>query len=169
MTRIETGGLRIFRFDLAGESAAGSKGAGYFRPDRAAGGDDILEDAVYGVFIEDAEIAVGVDVHFECLQLKAFLIRHVVQRDRAEIRQIRLGADRRVFGNLDRDLVPFILIRKGFNLRQRGIDATFRMPLVVAQFRCFLFSSCRFTPHASCLTSSTVVSSSPSDRFFLIQ
>jgi len=169
MDAMETDGLRILRFDLAGESATCGEGAGDFGPGRMAGVDDILEDAIHGIFIEDAQIPVGVDVHFECLKLKAFFVRHVMQRDGAEIRQICFGTNGCVLWNLDRDLVAFILVRKSFDFRQWGINTTPRMPLVVTQFRCFLFSTCRFTLHALRLTSSTVVSSNPFDRFFLIR
>ena len=132
MNAMETEGLRILRFDLAGEPAAGGEGAGDFCPDRMAGGDDILKDPIHGILIEDAEITVGMDVHFECLEFKAFFVRHVVQRDRAEIRQIRFGANGCVLWNLDRDLVTFILVWKGFDLRQWGSNTALRMPLVVA-------------------------------------
>ena len=162
-------GLWILRFNFAGEPAAGGKGTSDFGPNRMARVDDVLEDAVDGILIEDAEISVRVDIHFECLELKAFFVRHVVERDGAEIGQIGFGTDRRVFGNLNRDLVAFILIGKGFNSRQRSSNTTLRMPLVVAQLRRFLLSACRFTLHASRLMLSTVVSSNPSDRFFLIR
>lgn len=91
-----------------------------------------MKDAVDGVLVKDAEIPVGVDIHFERFEFETGFVGHVVQRDGAEIRQIRLGANRRVLGNLDRDLIALILVWKGFDLRQRRIDPTLRMPLVVA-------------------------------------
>ncbi len=52
-------------FDNTAKSATGGKGAGDFGPNRPAGLHDILQDAVDGVFVEDAEISVGVEIHFE--------------------------------------------------------------------------------------------------------
>ncbi len=76
-----------------------------------------MKDSVDGILVKDAEVTVGVDVHFERFQLKTFFIRHVVQRNGAEVGQVGLGANRRVLGNLDRNLISLVLIRERFNGR----------------------------------------------------
>ena len=53
-----------------------------------------MEDSVDGIFVEDAEIPVGVDVHFKRFQLKAFFVRHVVQGNGPEVRQVGFGTNR---------------------------------------------------------------------------
>ncbi len=91
-----------------------------------------MKDAVDGVLVKDAEIPVGVDIHFERFEFEAGFVGHVVQRDGAEIRQIRFGANRRVLWNFDGNFISLILIREGFDLRQRCRNAALRMPLIVA-------------------------------------
>ncbi len=91
-----------------------------------------MKDAVDGVLVKDAEIPVGVDIHFERFEFETGFVGHVVQRDGAEIRQIRFGANRRVLRNFDGNFIPLILIREGLDLGQGGSDAAFSMPLIVA-------------------------------------
>lgn len=123
--------LRVLCFDLATEPAASGEGAGDFRPDGTAGFDNIVEDSVDGIFIEDAEIPVGVDVHFERFQLKTFFIRHVMQCNGPEVRQVSFWANRRVLGDLNRNFISLILIREGLDIWERSVDSTSRMTLVV--------------------------------------
>lgn len=141
--------VRVSGFNLARKPATCSEGAGHCGPDGTAGINDILEDSVHGIFVEDAKVAVGMDVHFESLQLETFFVRPVVQGDGAEIRQIRFGADRGVFGDLDRDLVAFVLIWERLDFRQWCGDAAFGVPFIVAKFRDLVFFSDRFTFHVS--------------------
>ncbi len=110
------------------------------------------------------------DIHLKGLQFEAFLVRHVVQRDGAEVRQIGFGADCRVFGNFDGDLVTLILIGKRLDLRQRCRDSALGVIFVVTQPCCpsaFLrpFTFHVLTPHALI----TLVSSIRSGRFFPTQ
>ena len=165
----EVWALRVFCFDLATEPAASGEGAGDCGPYGTAGFDNIVEDSVDGIFVEDAEIPVGVDVHFERFQLKTFFIRHVVQCNGPEVRQVSFWTNRCVLGDLNRNFISLILIREGLDIWERSVDSTSRMTLVVPQFRGFGVSSARFTFHVSRLTSSTLASSIQSDRFFPIR
>lgn len=109
-------GSRIPSFDLTRQPAARSEGTGDFRPDGTAGFDNVLKDSVDGIFVENAEITVGVDVQFERFQLKTFSIRHVVQCNGSEIRQVGFGANRRVLGDLNRNFISLVLIREGLDV-----------------------------------------------------
>ena len=75
-----------------------------------------MENAVNGILVENADISVGVDIHFKGLELKAVFIRLIVKRNRAKVRQIGLWTDSRILGNHDRNFVTFVLIWKGFNV-----------------------------------------------------
>lgn len=123
---------RVASLNLAREPASCRESTSHCCPHRPTGLDDIMKDAVDRVLVKDAEIPIGVDVHFECLEFKAGFVRHVMQRDGAEIRQICFWANRGVFWNLDRNLVAFVLVRERFNVRQGRINAASSVPLVVA-------------------------------------
>jgi len=92
------------------------------------------------------------DVHLERLQFKALFVRHIVERDRAEIGQAGLGTNGGVFGNLDRNLIAFVLVRESFHVRQRSADPALRMTVIVAELRRPMLCSWPFAPHASPLT-----------------
>jgi len=51
--------------DRGGEAPAGGEFAADDAPLRANGGDDIVENLVHGVFVEDAQAAVGEEVHLQ--------------------------------------------------------------------------------------------------------
>ncbi len=123
---------RVASLNLAREPASCRESARHCCPHRATGLDDIMKNAVDGVLVKDAEIPVGVDIHFERFEFETGFVGHVVQRDGAEIRQIRFGANRRVLRNFDGNFIPLILIREGLDLGQGGSDAAFSMPLIVA-------------------------------------
>lgn len=116
MTRTLLMGSRIPSFDLTRQPAARSEGTGDFRPDGTAGFDNVLKDSVDRIFVEDAEITVGVDVQFERFQLKTFFIGHVVQCNGSEVRQVGFGANRCVLGDLNRNFISLILIREGLDV-----------------------------------------------------
>lgn len=59
------GGLWIRGFDHTSESTAGGKFSRDRRMQRSAGFHDIVQDSVDGVLIEDSEISVRVEVHFQ--------------------------------------------------------------------------------------------------------
>ena len=129
----EVRALRVLCFDFATEPAASGKGAGDFRPYGTAGLDNIVEDSVDGIFVEDAEIPVGVDVHFERFQLKTFFIRHVMQCNGSEVRQVSLWTNRCVLRDLNRNFIFLVLIREGLDIWERRVDPASRMTLVVAK------------------------------------
>ena len=112
-----------------------------------------MQNAVDGIFVEDAEISVRMEIHFQGLQLQTLLVRHVVQRDGAEIRQAGLWADCGIFRDLDGDFVPLVLVLECFDIRQWSGSAARRVVFIVAKLYALRFSSCCFTFHVSCLTS----------------
>ncbi len=129
------GALGVLCFDLATEPTTSGKGAGDFRPYGTAGFDNIVEDSVDGIFVEDAEIPVGVDVHFEGFQLKTCFIRHVMQCNGSEVRQVSLWTNRCVLRDLNRNFIFLVLIREGLDIWERRVDPASRMTLVVAKLR----------------------------------
>src|SRR5207248_11049781 len=94
-----------------GEAAARGKVAAENAPFGANGGDDVAENFVDGIFVEDAEAAVGEEIHFQGFQLDAIFFRHVLDGDGAEVGETGLGADGGVFGKARGDNVAGKLIR----------------------------------------------------------
>ena len=74
-------------FNGGGQSAAGSEFAAHSAPDGLGCGDDVSQNAVDGVFVEDAEIAIGQEVEFQRLQLKALTPGFVFDGDGSVIGQ----------------------------------------------------------------------------------
>lgn len=112
------GGLfGVFCLDHAVQSSASGKLACYLSPSRSAGSNHILEDAVDGIFVENSDVSVGVDIHFKRLEFKTLFIRLIVKSNSSKVWEVGLGTDRRIFRNDDRNFVTFILIWKGFNVR----------------------------------------------------
>lgn len=131
---LEKGGLfRISGFDHAAEPSTCCKLSRDFRPVWAAGPNHVVKDAVDSIFVENTDVSVRVNVHFQRLELEAMFLWLVVQRDGSKVRQIRFGADGCIFRNDDRDFVSGILIGKRLNVGQRGRNSAPRMPLVVAE------------------------------------
>src|SRR6267378_3154302 len=97
--------------DGGGEAAAGSEFAADDAPFGADGGDDVAEDFVDGVFVEDAEAAIGEEIHFEGFELDAIFFGHVLNGDGAEV------------GEAGGDDVAGELIGPGFERGQFGLDA----------------------------------------------
>src|SRR5713101_5073698 len=83
--------------DGGGEATAGGEFAANDAPFGADGGDDVAENFVDGVFVEDAEVAIGEEIHFERFELDAIFFGHVLNGDGAEVREAGLGADGGVF------------------------------------------------------------------------
>src|SRR6266446_6520063 len=109
--------------DGGGEAAAWGEFAADDAPFGADGGDDVVEDFVDGIFVEDAEAAIGEEIHFEGFELDAIFFRHVLNGDGAEVREAGLGADGGVFGEARGDDVARELIGPGFKRGQFGFDA----------------------------------------------
>lgn len=108
--------LGIFRLDHAAQPSASRKLTRDLGPRRTAGSNHVLENAIDGIFVKNADVSVGVDVHFERLELQALFIRFIVKSDRPKVGQIGLGTDRRVLGNHDRNFISVVLVWKGFNV-----------------------------------------------------
>src|SRR5216683_2467130 len=111
------------REDGRGQAAARSEFAAHDAPFGLNGGDDVAEDFVDGVFVEDAQAAVGEEIHFQGLQLDAVLLRHVLDGDGAEVGETGLGADGGVFGKARGNNVAGKLIGPGFERGQFCVDA----------------------------------------------
>src|SRR5229473_283372 len=109
--------------DGGGEAAAGSEFAADDAPLGADGGDDIAENFVHGVFVKNAEAAVGEEVHFQGFQLDAILLRHVLDGDGAEVGETGLVAHGGVFGKARGDDVAGKLIGPRLQRWQFCVDA----------------------------------------------
>src|SRR5271166_5255497 len=96
-------------------------------PDGPGGFDDVLEHFVDGIFIENAQIAIGEQVHFQGLELDAILARLVLNGNDAEVGQAGLGANRRVFGKSSGDDVARKLVGPGFQGRKFSVDSSYGM------------------------------------------
>src|SRR5271167_1571242 len=80
-----TGNHRSARLYRREEAPAGGEFPGHLAPSRPAGGGDVIQDAVHGIFIEDAEIPVSEQVELESLELEAKLLGLVANGEHAEI------------------------------------------------------------------------------------
>ena len=140
-------GARILGFDSAREPAAGSERAGYISPDGLAGLHDVVQNAIDGIFVEDTQVAVGINIHLERFQFEAFFIRHVMNGNGSEIWQTGLGTDGGIFRNLDRDLIALVLIGERLDTWQRRSNSTSGVALIVAELGGSGFFRQRFMPH----------------------
>src|SRR6266581_3672372 len=77
--------LRPAGEDGGGEPAARRKFAADDAPLRANGFDDVAQNSVDGIFVKDAEAAVGEEIHFQRFQLDAIFFGHVLDSDSAEV------------------------------------------------------------------------------------
>ena len=109
--------------DGGGEAAAGGEFAAHDAPFRANGGDDVAEDFVDSIFVEDAQAAVGEEIHFQGFQLDAIFFGHVLDGDGTEVGETGLGADGRVFWKASGNDVAGKLIGPGFKRGQFCLDA----------------------------------------------
>ena len=82
-----------------------------------------MKNLVNGVFIEDAEIAIGEEVHLESLELDALLARHILDGDCAIVGKAGLGTDGSVLWKARSDDVTRVLIGPGIELWQFRLDA----------------------------------------------
>ncbi len=67
--------------DGAVDAAAGGEIAFYQAPFGFAGFDDVFEDAVHGVLVENAQVAVSQQIHFQGFELHALLVGAVGNGD----------------------------------------------------------------------------------------
>src|ERR1039457_112593 len=110
------------------------------------GFDDIAQHPVDHVFLEDAEIAIRVQIHLVGFELQAARGGHVAQHDLSKVRQGGLGANRSKLRHHDFDLVVFVLVGPGFNLWQGGVYAGLRMLVGIGAFHLGL--GCLFNAEA---------------------
>src|SRR6266702_1899774 len=115
--------LRPAGEDGGGEPAARRKFAADDAPLRVNGFDDVAQNSVDGIFVKDAEAAVGEEIHFQRFELDAIFFGHVLDGDGAEVGETGLGADGGVFGKSRGDNVAGKLIRPGFERGQFCVDA----------------------------------------------
>jgi len=100
-----------------------------------AGFDEVRQNLVDGVFIEDAEIPVSMDIIFERFEFNAGLIWYVGELDGPEIRQACLWANGGIFWNFNGNAVSGILVGPGFQSRELGCQTAFGMLFGVGRIR----------------------------------
>src|SRR5436305_2006020 len=71
---------RVARFHRGRNSAAWTKFSAYHAPHRFRRAHYAVEHAVDDVLLEDAEIAISLQIFFQRLQLHAVFVRHVANR-----------------------------------------------------------------------------------------
>ena len=130
---------RVGGLDGAAEAAACGEVSDYSRRDRLAGFDDVGQNLVDGIFVEDANIAVGMNIDFERFEFDAGLIWNVGELDGSKIRKAGLWANGGVFWNVNGNLITRILVRPGFQFRQFCRQSAFRMLFGVRRFRYSFF------------------------------
>src|SRR5262249_9373735 len=89
--------------DGGGDAAARGEGRDELAAERAAGGHEVVEQAVDEVLVEDALVAEALQVELERLQLDAAVRRRVGVGDGAEVRLAGLGANAGELGTDDFD------------------------------------------------------------------
>ena len=92
-----------------------------------------MKNAVYGIFVENPNISIGVDIHFQRFELKAGFIWLVVEGNGAEVREIGLRADGCVLRDDNRNLIPLVLIGERFDCGQCRGNPALCMTLIVAK------------------------------------
>jgi hypothetical protein len=103
--------------DLTLNSSAGSEFASDTHRNRFAGLDQVVEDAIHGILIEDAEIPIGRDVFLQRFKLEAPLIRDITHIEGPKIGQAGSRTNGCVFWKGDFDLIIRILIFPALDLR----------------------------------------------------
>jgi len=91
--------------DGGGDATAGVEGAGDGHAAGRAGGDQVVEDAVDEGFVEDAFVAVGLEIKFKGLEFEATLVGTVRYDDGAEIGLAGPGTEAGKFGATDLNLI----------------------------------------------------------------
>ncbi len=79
-----------------------------------AGFDEVRQNFVDGVFIEDAEISVSVNIILERFELDAGLVWYVGELDSAKVRQACFWANGGVFRDFNGNVVSGVLVGPGF-------------------------------------------------------
>src|ERR1019366_8774285 len=102
--------------------AARTEFAFHFGPHRLSAADDILQNLIHDVLLEDAEVAIRLQIFFQRLQLQAPAVGHVADHNIAKIRQASLRADRREFGIVDHNFVGWKLVGPGLDFGKVMIE-----------------------------------------------
>src|ERR1700686_1473101 len=105
------------------QAAAGREFAADDAPFGLDGGDDVAQDFIDGVLVEDAEIAISEQVHFQGFQLDAIFPRHILDGDGAKIRQSGLRADGGILRKFRGDDVAGELVGPGLERGEFCVDA----------------------------------------------
>ena len=127
-------GAGPFGYYYRRDAAAGTEISLDLRPDGLRPADDIFEHLVDDVFLEDSEIAVGLQILFQRLQLQAIFRGHVADGEDAEIRQAGLGANRGELGIIYDNFVTLKLVGPSLNLRKLGVESGGRVFRRVTRF-----------------------------------
>jgi len=83
----------------------------------------VVQNLIDHVLLKDPKIAIGLKVLLQRFQFEAQTIRHISNKDRAEIGEAGFGADRGELGVVDEDLVSGKLVGPGFNLGEIVIES----------------------------------------------
>jgi len=122
--------------NLAGQAPTCRKVARDLSPNWSACAYNVVKDAIDGIFVENSDVSIGMDVHFERFELEAMLVGFVVKGNGSEVGQIRFRANGGVFGDDDRDVVSLVLVGEGLNIGQWNRDSTLGVPFVIAELGC---------------------------------
>lgn len=115
-------GTRIPGFDNGPDSSSRVELSGHDGGHGAAGGDNILQDPVNGIFVEYSQVPVSLDVRFQRLELQAGISGGVTDPDQPEIRLAGPGTDRGEFRDFDTDFIIGELIGERFEPRQLRLE-----------------------------------------------
>src|SRR5690606_3643052 len=124
--RLTRRSLAVLRDDRRRNPAARGKGARDAHAPGAAGGDQVVEDAVDGRLVEDALVAVALQVELQRLELDAGSGRGVGDEDLAEVGLSGLGTHRGELRTADLDLVVAFGtgVREGLDRRGHAFNIT---------------------------------------------
>ena len=117
------------------DTTPGTKLTLHFRPHWFRPPHDILQYAVHNILLKNSEVAVTVEILLERFQFEAALLRHVTYRQKTEIRQPRLGANRGELGIVDQDFIPWELVRPGLDFRELCFEPRSGMFGCIARIR----------------------------------
>ena len=108
------------------DSASGTEISLHLSPHRFCPAHHIFQHAIDDVLLKDPQVAIGLQIFLQGLQLQAMLVRHVADGDGAEIRQAGLGADRGELGIVNDDFVSGKLVRPGFDRGKIVVESGLR-------------------------------------------
>ncbi len=107
------------RGDFRGDAAAGAEVADNGHAARCTAPRQIVENSISQIFVEDALVAVTLEIELDRFKLQAELVGTIRDMDRAEIGLAGLGAETGKFRTIDLDIV--IPLRMGILERFQNI------------------------------------------------